>query len=193
VSEIELATQVYAAAHQVPPEGVNETDPGLAEVRSLLTDGFDDLRVERDAFMRARDLVLGDYEALRAEHRQLQEEYLRLSRARSDHALKGVTSLQLRRAFDAVNRALNGKGDVAPSASSEFYNFVVHEVLEAVRWIPDIPEPEPSVLEMSARLAGQQQCAMGNHVWAPWLLLPNDSYVTCCARTGCGHDVRYDL
>lgn len=36
MSEFDLATQVYAAAHQVPPEGVNETDPGLAEVRSLL-------------------------------------------------------------------------------------------------------------------------------------------------------------
>jgi len=136
---------------------------------------------------------VADLDALRAEHRQLQEEYLQLSRARRDHALKDVSRNQLRRAFDAVNRALNGKGDVAPSASSEFYNFVVHEVLEAVRWVPDTPEPEPGVIEMTTRLAAQQQCAMGNHVWTPWLLLPNDSYVTCCARTGCGHDVRYDL
>jgi hypothetical protein len=142
---------------------------------------------------RQQQRVLTELHALRAEHRQLQEEYLRLSRARSDHALKGVTSKQLRRAFDAVNRALNGKGDVAPTASSEFYNFVVREVLEAVRWAPETPESEPGVIEMTTRLAGQQQCAMGNHVWTPWLLLPNDSYVTCCARTGCGHEVGYDL
>jgi hypothetical protein len=54
---------------------------------------------------------------------------------------------------------------------------------------PTPPPPVVSVLEISARLAGQQQCAMGNHVWTPWLLLPDGSYVTRCTRTWCGHAV----
>lgn len=50
------------------------------------------------------------------------------------------------------------------------------------------------VIEMTARLAGSQQCSMGNHVWTPWLRLPNGSYVICrTTRVGCsGHEQRYD-